>query len=244
MRILTDHTKPVRRPRLGLHPFLAFSALTLPALLLLIFFFDQPIAWYFHAHGGWAASFFGALTRGADTGHEALMSRVAGVPFIFWALGLAYVVGRWVLQRRSATLFLVLLLTHECSMVLARVLKGAVHRLRPEVLFGSGYEGSGLWASGPHNDSFPSYHTAVYWSQFLPLAAAFPWLRVPLLIFPVLVGLGRLVLGAHYLSDVWASVWLVALCTTVFRQLFKTHLAVVPELLEEEEEEAAEAVLE
>jgi membrane-associated phospholipid phosphatase len=197
-------------------PFLLFTALTVPALLLLVFFIDKPLALFVHQHTAGAVPFFAALTTGADAVHEALMTHLLGIPLIFLALGLAYVLGRWALKRRGATLLLVLLLTHEFSMVLARVLKGVVHRLRPEVLFGPGYEGTGLWATGPHNDSFPSYHTAAYLSLFLPLAVAFPRWRLPLLVFPLLIGIGRLVLGAHYLSDVWASGWLVALCTAVF----------------------------
>ena len=191
------------------HPFLAFSAATVAACALLIFFFDQPLAHFFHRHTTALVPFFATLTAAADAAHEAIMTHVLGLPIIFLVLILAYLIGRWVLKKPAATLFLVLLLTHEFSMVLARVLKGVIHRLRPEVLFGPGYAGTGLWATGEHNDSFPSYHTAIYWSLFFPLALAFPRWRVPLLVFPVLIGIGRLVLGMHYLSDVWFSVWIV-----------------------------------
>ncbi|HEX8504690.1 MAG TPA: phosphatase PAP2 family protein, partial [Hymenobacter sp.] len=68
----------------------------------------------------------------------------------------------------------------------------------------------------PSNDSFPSTHTAIYFSLFLPVAVAFPRYRVPLLVLPGFVALGRLVLGVHYLSDVWFSVWLVAAFTFLF----------------------------
>jgi membrane-associated phospholipid phosphatase len=196
-----------------LRQFLVFTAISLPACALLILLLDQPLAAFIHAHFGWAKPFFAALTAGADATHEALMQHVVGLPIIFLALGLAFAIGRYGLKRRGATLFLVLLLTHEFSMVLANALKGAVHRLRPEVQFGTGYTGTGLWANGLHNDSFPSYHTAVYFSLFLPLAVSFPRWRWPLLVLPGLIGLGRLVLGAHYLSDVWFSLWLVVALT-------------------------------
>ena len=200
-----------------LRQFLFFTALTLPACLLLMLFFDQPLALFVHLYLAWAAPFFGALTAGADAVHGLLMRHVVGLPTIFLVLGLAFAVGRYVLKKREATLFLVLLLTHEFSMVLANVLKGTVHRLRPEVQFGGGYAGTGLWATGlPHNDSFPSSHTAIYFSLFLPLAVAFPKYRVLLLVLPALIGLGRLVLGMHYLSDVWFSLWLVVALTFLF----------------------------
>ena len=147
------------------------------------------------------------------------MTHVLGLPVIFLALGLAFAIGRYALKRRGATLFLILLLTHEFSMVRANVFKGSVHRLRPEVQFGTGYVGTGLWASGPHNDSFPSSHTATYFSLCWPLALAFPRWRVPLLVLPGLIALGRLVLGMHYLSDVWFSLWLVVALTFLFSQL-------------------------
>ena len=204
-----------------LRQFLVFTAVSLPACGLLIVFLDQPLAAFSHRFLDGAAPFFAALTAAVDAAHDALMTHVAGVPIIFLGLGLAFVVGRYLLKRRGATLFLILLLTHEFGMVLANVLKGTVHRLRPEVQFGGGYAGTGLWTSGPHNDSFPSDHTAVYFSLFWPLALAFPRWRVPLLVLPALIGLGRLVLGAHYLSDVWFSIWLVVALTYLFKQLEK-----------------------
>ena len=199
-----------------LRQFLLFTALTLPACALLILFIDQPLARFIHGHFTWAVPFFGTLTATADAVHDALMRHVLGLPIIFLALGLAFAIGRYALKRRGATIFLILLLTHEFSMVLANVLKGTLHRLRPEVLFGAGYSGLGLGASGPHNDSFPSSHTAVYFSLFLPLAVAYPRWRLPLLVLPTLIGLGRLVLGMHYLSDVWFSLWLVVAFTFLF----------------------------
>ena len=208
-----------------LRQFLLFTAISLPACVVLMLLLDQPLAQFIHGHFAWSAPFFATLTATVDAGHEALMTHLVGLPIIFLGLGLAFAVGRYGLKKRGATLFLILLLTHEFSMVLANVLKGAVHRLRPEVQFGAGYAGSGLWAEGPHNDSFPSYHIAVYFSLFWPLAVAFPRYRGPLLVLPGLIALGRLVLGAHYLSDVWFSLWLVVALTFLFRRLDKPRLA-------------------
>ncbi|MBO2008896.1 phosphatase PAP2 family protein [Hymenobacter negativus] len=199
-----------------LRQFLVFTAISLPACALLILLLDQPLAQFIHGHFAGAAPFFASLTASADAVHGALMTHVVGLPIIFLVLGLAFAIGRYALKRRGAIVFLILLLTHEFSMVLANVLKGSVHRLRPEVQFKSGYLGTGLWATGPHNDSFPSSHTAIYFSLFLPLAVAFPRWRWPLLVLPGLIALGRLVLGMHYLSDVWFSLWLVVALTFLF----------------------------
>ena len=54
---------------------------------------------------------------------------------------------------------------------------------------------------------------------------AFPKVRGPLLVLPGLIALGRLVLGAHYLSDVWFSVWLVVALTFLFGRLERPRKA-------------------
>jgi membrane-associated phospholipid phosphatase len=186
-------------------PFLVFTALTLPACVLLILWLDKPLALAFHQYAVEAVPFFASLTDAVDTAYAA--ANIKGRPTLFWALGLAYLVGRWGLRRRWATVFLITLLTHLASVVSANVLKLAINRPRPGVLFTPGYTES---------FSFPSSHTAIYWSLFLPLAVAFPRWRWPLLAVPILVALGRLVLEVHYVSDVWAAIWLVAAWTTLF----------------------------
>ena len=197
--------------------FLYFTALTLAGCTLLICFFDQPLARAAHGYLAGAQPFFAGYTSAADAAYEAAVhTRVGPLPALYAGLMGGFVLGRWVLRRRWGTLFLIVLLTHIASQGSSNVLKGVVHRLRPEVLLGAGYAGLGLGREGPHNDSFPSTHTAIYFSLFWPLAVAFPRWRGPLLVLPGLIALGRLVLGAHYLSDVWFSLWLVVAFTFLF----------------------------
>jgi membrane-associated phospholipid phosphatase len=189
------------------HAFLAFTALSLLVCVISILWLDVPLARWLHAHSAGAVPFFAAFTEAVDVTYAVTLRNWLGWPALFWALGLAYVLGRWVLRWQSATVFLITLLTHVSSEVSANLLKVAVHRPRPAVLF----------EAGPvESFSFPSGHTAIYWSLFLPLAVAFPRWRWPLLVVPGLVSLGRLVLGVHYLSDVWAAIWLVAAWTMLF----------------------------
>jgi membrane-associated phospholipid phosphatase len=195
---------------------------------MLILWLDQPLAQLLRGRVAGLRPFFGALTSAAEVAYETTQPTVLGWPALFWALGLAYVVGRWLLRRRTATVWLVVLLTHLSSVITTNIIKGLVRRLRPEALFLGSSHGVGFGGSGPLSDSFPSGHTAVYWSLFLPLAVAFPRWRVPLLAVPVLVALGRLVLGEHYLSDVWAAIWLVAAWTTFFGLLRRLDRPALP----------------
>ena len=200
MTSVATNAAPWRR-----HPFVAFTALTVPACLVLIMWLDTPLALWMHRYAAGAVPFFASLTNAVDSTYEA--ANISGRPTLFWALGLAYLFVRWVWRRRWATVLLITLLTHSASVISASVLKMLVHRPRPGALFTPGYAES---------FSFPSSHTAIYWSLFLPLALAFPRWRWPLLVVPGLVAIGRLVLGAHYLSDVWAAIWLVAAWATLF----------------------------
>ena len=65
----------------------------------------------------------------------------------------------------------------------------------------------------------------MYFSLFWPVARVFPRYAAPLLLLPAPVLLGRLVLGAHYLSDVWAAVWLVVALTELFWWALKLRVA-------------------
>ncbi|MCB2408312.1 phosphatase PAP2 family protein [Hymenobacter lucidus] len=200
--------------------FLRLTAGLLPACLLLILWLDQPLARFIHQHCAAWQPFFGSFTGAAELIYEAtLRARLFKIPALFLGLGISYVVGRWLLKLPQANVFLVLLLVHLASVPTSNVLKGVLNRLRPAALFNPGYPGLGFnYPHHPHTGSFPSAHTATFFSLFLPLVLAFPRLR-PLLIVPVLIGLGRLVLDMHYLSDVLFSVWLVVLFTFLASQL-------------------------
>ncbi|RYU82155.1 phosphatase PAP2 family protein [Hymenobacter persicinus] len=216
---------------LTLRQFLLLTSLLLPACALLIPFFDQPLAWWVHRHAAAARPFFATLTSTADALHHASMVHGAGIPLIFLLLGLGYVGCRWALRSPGAGLFLVLLLTHELSMVAAKVLKGVLLRLRPAALFAGSYSDLGFGYHAPDTGSFPSTHTAVYFSLLLPLAVALPRWRLPLLALPVLIGVGRLVLDMHYLSDVLFSVWLTVLFTFLSGQLVQVRAVGGPQLV-------------
>ena len=176
----------------------AFTALTLVGCPLLIIELDKPLVLLLHRYAASAVPLFATGTAAIDAAYQAL--NMGGRPTLLLALALAYLLGRWVLRWQGATVFLLVLLTHVCSAGSVGLLKMAINRPRP----------AGLWQAGAGESfSFPSAHTAIYWSLFWPLALAFPRWRGPLLAVPVFIALGRLVLGEHFLSDVWAAIWLV-----------------------------------
>jgi undecaprenyl-diphosphatase len=120
----------------------------------------------------------------------------------FWLAGLilVWVVGPTSWRAVAKTLIIAVLLTA----LFVMAIKFSVRRSRPEGSWGSIYRNT-----DPH--SFPSGHAvravllAVMSFALVPL-----WLAIILMIWAPLVGLARVAMGVHYLSDVVAGMALGA----------------------------------
>ena len=118
----------------------------------------------------------------------------------FWftvlILGWWYGVPPW--KSRSASVLLAVLLTAG----LVTVFKFTIRRKRPIGEWGKMYR-----ITDPH--SFPSGHAArAMMIGVLAAGLAPAWLGISMMIWGLLVGLARVAMGVHYLSDVVAG-WLV-----------------------------------
>ncbi len=134
------------------------------------------------------------------------------------------------LARRRAGLFLVLLLLIAPGLVVNVILKDHWGRPRPAdtVEFGGQFPYQPFWAKGPagQGKSFPSGHASVGFAllapffihrKTAPVRAAF-WLAGGMG-FGLFMGLGRVVQGGHYLSDVIWSGGLVYLTGLILARL-------------------------
>ncbi len=115
----------------------------------------------------------------------------------FWLIGLAAVGllgdGYWRFRALAFALFIVI------GAALVLVIKFAIRRRRPEGEWGAVYR-----STDPH--SFPSGHAVrAVMLAVLALGLGPLWLGVLLLAWAPLVGLARIAMGVHYLSDVLAG---------------------------------------
>lgn len=118
---------------------------------------------------------------------------LAGFGLLWW-LGTAY----W---KTRAVVVIVSILS---TAVLVFLIKFAVRRRRPEGEWGKFYR-----RTDPH--SFPSGHAVRAVMLAVVLAGIGPlWLGLLLIPWAVLVGLGRVAMGVHYLSDVFVG-WMLGL---------------------------------
>ncbi len=118
----------------------------------------------------------------------------------FWLLGLAILwwLGSDYWKSRALTLVVAILLTA----VVVFVVKLLVRRRRPEGEWGKFYR-----QTDPH--SFPSGHAVrAVMLAVIMLGLGPLWLGLVLLVWAPLVGLARVAMGVHYLSDVLAGMLL------------------------------------
>lgn len=99
------------------------------------------------------------------------------------------------------------------------LIKPLVGRLRPKLLFEAGLYGFEPFRIGYEYNSFPSGHATTVFALAAALSLFFPRWRVPFFSLAVVVGLSRIIVGAHYPSDVMAGAYVGAM-TVVLLVLF------------------------
>ncbi|MBX0291986.1 phosphatase PAP2 family protein [Hymenobacter sp. HSC-4F20] len=187
--------------------------LLVPLTLLCIFVVDEPLARLVHERGAPVLPFFTALMMVTDTIGE-LMHKGGGlgVPLPWLLLLVLFGVARF---RRwpHCTIWVVVLLTMVGSEGVANLLKLYFNRPRPLAIVTYQAPNADFWQPVGRFDAFPSGHTAWAAGLLLPLALRFPKARPWLLACIGLVGMARVGLEAHWLSDVVASVCLALVLT-------------------------------
>jgi membrane-associated phospholipid phosphatase len=205
---------------------LSFIFLLLVLCLVLIFWIDEPLAWWIQREGQFAFLFFEIYTNSLDNllfGNLIYMSyqKMVGLQYLSFAsvryllliaLFVVFYIG--LRNKETARVFIFIILVHLATTASAGILKIIIKRERPSELYKSSQYDLNFWEG--QGDSFPSGHTADYFGFFLPLALGFQrfkWLILPI---PILIALGRLFLHAHYLSDVFFSIGLAWVFCLIF----------------------------
>ncbi|MBP1858720.1 phosphatase PAP2 family protein [Rhizobium herbae] len=92
----------------------------------------------------------------------------------------------------------------------ANLLKRAIGRARPQFFDHEGIFSFSPFSNNAAYESFPSGHATTAAALFVGLALLLPSLRAPLLVAGIWIGLARVIVGAHYPSDVIAGLALGA----------------------------------
>jgi lipid A 4'-phosphatase len=162
---------------------------------------DRPLAAYFREAGTVWRPFFGPI---GSLGVAMPYLIVLGVAFVVlrWGSSLSFLAA-WAPRMRAATRIPALLFSGiAVSGIVVDVIKVIVGRPRPKLLFSAGsYEFSWIGLSADHW-SFPSGHAATAAALAAALWCLWPQPVLLYVIGAALIAASRVVMGAHYLSDV------------------------------------------
>jgi len=128
-----------------------------------------------------------------------IVSRVGDWPAHAIAGAIGFAIAFAVGSKAWMRIFLAMLIALALAGVTTRGIKIATGRARPSVKTEAQWNGPQL-SSKYH--AFPSGHTASSTAFFVALFLARKKIGGPLLLIPILIAASRMILGAHYLSDV------------------------------------------
>jgi lipid A 4'-phosphatase len=189
------------------HRLALFTGLTALAIVLSIAFVDRPVAEFFYAQGETLHAVFRFITRfGVSTGW------LIGSALLWLGLRIASRLPRFAALadrlRAYSILALFFFLSIAVPGIVVDILKAVAGRARPKLLFGND-EYFFAWG-GLRADywSFPSGHTATAVSIAAALSIIWPRGRPIFVAFAILIAASRIIITAHYVSDVVMATFL------------------------------------
>lgn len=194
---------------------------TVALVIILMQWADLPIATYFYGHRGTAfVAFFAAIT---DFANGAIWYSLALIGILVAAYRYSNKAKNPdpVRLRKHIRAWLFMAATMASTGILINIMKFVIGRERPRFYLADGlveFHPLGLRIA---DSSFPSGHTQSIWTAMLSLSFIFPPLRPAFLIIAVVIGLSRIVVNAHYLSDVVMSIFIAVAATLLWRQWFQ-----------------------
>ncbi len=201
---------------LSVKRLLQLAAITAVATALAIAFIDAPLA--------------RLLDRQLDPAVGNAMLWVIDWPALFWLhkWGSLLVLGVIVVallisprHRHRSPQLLALVALHVGCRLLVNEIKGVTGRMRPSEWLKTGGDDM-FWFDRSSAVAFPSGHTTQFASILLPLATFFTlprWATWVCIVVPFVVGLGRILQNAHFVSDVTGAVAVCAALTAGAKSL-------------------------
>lgn len=201
-----------------------FSAVTAAAAAcaLCMLLIDEPLAWFFkdlEATSPEFFTFFHAITHLGDaTVYLVVLVLLAAVfRFLPRRPAFSHLKERFA-RYGDACLFV--LLSVIVSGIAINVVKPLLGRVRPEALFENGFHGFMPFNWDFPLNSFPSGHSQTIWSLAVAMLLVHRRYDAFYILVAVLVAFSRVVVHAHYLSDVIGGAFIGAVTAILLKKFF------------------------
>jgi len=211
---MTAHTQTKTR-------WFVAGVVTVAACLGLMLWVDEAVARYMRALGD--TTLVAAFSQVTKLGNSAIWYAVAliGISVAAAAAKRKPEIHAGVVMRKRLRAWLFLIASMAASGFLVNAIKLVVGRERPNSLFDDGMATFYPMSSMTESWSFPSGHTQSIWAAMLALSCIYPPLRMPCLALAVLVSISRVIVGAHFVSDIVGGAFIAIVVACVFRHLFE-----------------------
>lgn len=182
-----------------------YSILVVSTLAVISYiFFDKTIAYYFHSISSY--NLIGIFEYITKAGNSVIYIVVS---FFLYVL---YRKRKPVIALKSLFIFLSVVVSGICILVI----KFIAARYRPGMLFAHKLYGFSWFHIGYSYNSFPSGHSATAFSAFVGLSLLFPKYKLLFYFFAIIVAISRVIVSAHYLSDIMFGSLIGAVTAVIF----------------------------
>lgn len=132
----------------------------------------------------------------------------------------AYILSRFVWKNKLSSMrFLFLLISISASGLISILIKWLLGRYRP-IMLEKGFFGFNYFGVGYELNSFPSGHAITAFSLATAISILFPRAGIAAFIIAISIGMSRIMITSHYLSDVIGGAGIGILCTLAVKYFF------------------------
>ena len=136
----------------------------------------------------------------------------------------AYVVLRFILKNKLWSMrILFLFISISASGLINLLIKWLAGRHRPVNMFSNGLFGFDYFHMIYESTSFPSGHTVTAFALAAAIGILFPRWSIPAFTAAVAIGMSRVMITSHYLSDVFAGAGIGILCALAVKYIFDRY---------------------
>lgn len=202
-------------------PFLIYTLLNAAAIAALMLWGDETIVRWFRVRREtqWV-EFFASITDFASgwLWYSVALTGLAGAYIRYRSQQLALNTPAFTARKRA---WVFMIAAMAASGIVGVVLKFVIGRDRPRFIFEEDGATFHPFRINTGDSSFPSGHAQSITSAMLALAFIYPPLRPVFLVAAVLITASRVIIGAHYLSDVLGGIWLAVAAVLYLRHRFE-----------------------